>query len=431
MSRLEEIKHNRSISVKLLFIILICILFCVSITIADLPGKGNVKANDHYKGSFNSVSAGSVIPGLSMGKILKHMHEGKTSPSVLTGNSKGLESDLSAASSGHPNKSNGTNVFGNPIEGNIFIKPHRVTGYPDNSGQANPLLSSGDSFSQSLEIPNPIGAKGPNPVHGGLPTQENGNPGGGNGNGHWGQGNQGNGFGNNWTGNQGRGIGAGMAAGTNNPAPDPDPGHEPDPNPDPDPDEIPDIDPEPGSDESIFSQAAPLPDELYPQIQGCPVLIEAAAQELGTNLEMIQISMGDSIANNPNIQPCQACQTIVHNATTLQGMDYEALVNALIIFFNELAPPDEPLSEEALAKIGSRLTEKPSYFEKNPEYALAMEYIDAFVGYINVLENEMGAPVGNTTEFALEKYGSPISEAGAENPNVAAYIAMQIEGLSD
>ena len=41
------------------------------------------------------------------------------------------------------------------------------------------------SLSASLPVPDPIGAKGPNPVHGGThPNKGDGNPGGGNGNGH-------------------------------------------------------------------------------------------------------------------------------------------------------------------------------------------------------------------------------------------------------
>lgn len=441
MTALKAIKHNRSIYLKIFFTILVCLPFCASITIAGSHGKGNGKAHGHHKGSYNTVSAGNVIPGLSKGKIFKHMnkHEGGFTPSAFSGQPKGIkpniitngQSDngcnavksngmkpgLSVPSNGNGMKGASGNIFVNLTGSDVFVKPQTAMGHRgiNKSVKLKPVLFCGDSFSQALEIPNPIGAKGPNPVHEGLPSQENGNPGGGNGNGHWGQDNQGNGFGNNWTGNQGRGRGAGMAAGANCPTPEPDP----DPNP------------EPGSDESIFSQAAPLPDELYPEIEGCPLLVEAAAEELGTDRETIQISMGNSLASNPNIQPCRACQTMVNNAAVLKAMDNEALVNALIEVFNELAPPDEPLSEEALAKIAMRLSERPGYFEANPEYALVVEYIDAFVGYIEVLENEMGAPVGNTTEFALEKYGAPISEAGTENPNVAAYIAMQIEGLGD
>ena len=83
------------------------------------------------------------------------------------------------------------------------------------------LLAAGDVFSgavgnlgslsASFTVPDPIGAKGPNPKHGGQhPNKGDGNPGGGNGNGHWGEGNQGEGKGNNWTGNQGKGVGEGI-----------------------------------------------------------------------------------------------------------------------------------------------------------------------------------------------------------------------------
>ena len=81
------------------------------------------------------------------------------------------------------------------------------------------LLAAGDVFSgavgnlgslsASFTVPDPIGAKGPNPHHGGKHLNKGGgNPGGRNGNGHWGEGNQRGGKGNNWTGNQGKGPGA-------------------------------------------------------------------------------------------------------------------------------------------------------------------------------------------------------------------------------
>jgi hypothetical protein len=35
-----------------------------------------------------------------------------------------------------------------------------------------------------------------------------------------------------------------------------------------------------------------------------------------------------------------------------------------------------------------------------------MEYIDAFVQYVAVLDTEMGSPVGDSVAFVMEKHGA-------------------------
>ena len=209
----------------------------------------------------------------------------------------------------------------------------------------------------------------------------------------------------------------------------------PEPNPEPVPDPIPDNEPEPTDVpvivERILVEAVPLPDELFPETEGCLALIEATAAELGTTSDGIQISIGSAVALNPNIQPCQVCEKMVDNAAVLKGVDDEALTDALIEVFNELAPPDVPISEDILTETAMRLSERPSYFEDNPKYTMVIEYIDALVAYIDVLENEMGAPVGNSVEFAMDRYGSVISQAEAENPNVTIYIVISLMSLAE
>ena len=56
-----------------------------------------------------------------------------------------------------------------------------------------------------------------------------------------------------------------------------------------------------------------------------------------------------------------------------------------------------------------------------PQYAKAIEYIDAFTGYVSVLDDEMGSPVGDSTTFVMGKYGAPLT---ASNPNMTAYVQI-------
>jgi hypothetical protein len=53
-----------------------------------------------------------------------------------------------------------------------------------------------------------------------------------------------------------------------------------------------------------------------------------------------------------------------------------------------------------------------------------MDYIDAFVGYVDVLDNELGSPVGDSVEFVMAKHGTGILES--DNPNLAAYVQTRM-----
>ncbi len=57
-----------------------------------------------------------------------------------------------------------------------------------------------------------------------------------------------------------------------------------------------------------------------------------------------------------------------------------------------------------------------------PQYAKAIGYIDAFTGYVATLNDELGAPVGDSAAFVMGKYGEPL----ASNPNMAAYVQMRV-----
>jgi len=172
--------------------------------------------------------------------------------------------------------------------------------------------------------------------------------------------------------------------------------------------------------ESFEGPPAPLGQPRIPTIEGCPVETQAAAGEIGITAETIQVSIGKSLALNPDIQPCDACARLINAARILRDED-GSLMAATVQAFNALAPADAPFTPEMGASIAMT-------FEgavEGSQYASVAEYIDAFVEYVTVLETGLGAPVGDSTAFAMEKYGAGI----AENANIVTYIEARLAGL--
>ena len=101
---------------------------------------------------------------------------------------------------------------------------------------------------------------------------------------------------------------------------------------------------------------------------------------------------------------------------------------AMVQAFNALAPADAPFTEEMTASIATAFADNINNAEM-PQYATAMEYIDAFVQYIAVLDIEFDSPVGDSVAFVMEKYGTAINES--DNPNISAYLAAQLTTLGD
>lgn len=172
-----------------------------------------------------------------------------------------------------------------------------------------------------------------------------------------------------------------------------------------------------------FVEAAPLPILELPELKGCPVELEAAAAEVGLGPEELQLLVGNSLAANPNIQPCDACASLVESARILQDADgaYMAAMNNV---FNSIAPANMPFSPETETLI---VTAFSRMSDEQPRYAAAMEYIDAFVNYIAVLDTELGSPVEDSAAYALAKYGSPVTDN--PNGNMTAYVMSRVEGI--
>jgi len=165
----------------------------------------------------------------------------------------------------------------------------------------------------------------------------------------------------------------------------------------------------------------PLPQIRFPEASGCPVLMGAVASELGVPTQTIQIAFAGATSVAPNIQPCYACEGLVSYAEILKDADGSHMA-ALAQIFNTLAPPDAPFTPEMGSAIAAAFAENFDNPDM-PQYAMAMEYIDAFTGYVSVLDDQMGSPVGDSAAFVMGKYGEPLT---ASNPNMTAYVQMQI-----
>ncbi|MCP4263517.1 MAG: filamentous hemagglutinin N-terminal domain-containing protein [Planctomycetes bacterium] len=174
---------------------------------------------------------------------------------------------------------------------------------------------------------------------------------------------------------------------------------------------------------------APLDEEAGEQalqqalgLDGCPILIAAVSAELGIPEETIEVSLGNSYALNTDIQPCESCARLLDAALILRDEDGSRMA-AMNEVFNTLAPANAPLTPEVMASI---VTSFAGHVNDGTQYATAIEYIDAFVQYIAVLNSDIGSPVGDSVAYAIEKYGKDITDS--ENNNMAAFVATRLEG---
>jgi len=331
----------------------------------------------------------------------------------------------------------GSNVLVGTTSCNVAVQIPRlhINGLSNKCGELG--LGAADNFAMAIDGIEQLtwhaGAKGPNPGRGNFDVKlikdgDPGNPGGGNCNGHWGEGNHGNGKGNIFCGNQGHGIGEGMTCGGCNhkPCPKPKPPchkpkppcHKPKPpchKPKP-----PCPEPEPEPEPTLATAAAPVPLVRFPEATGCPAAIAAAASEVGIPHQSIQLGIGGSLASSAGIQPCDICSRIVEAAEVLRDFDGSRFA-ALAEIINSIAPADMPFSPEFGMQIAESLRQMR---DEDNRYAAALEYVDAFVDYANILEKDFTGLVDSPMEFVLAKYGSAILDN--DNANIAAFVAMQM-----
>ena len=168
--------------------------------------------------------------------------------------------------------------------------------------------------------------------------------------------------------------------------------------------------------------AAPLPKFEEPSEEGCPLLMSAVAGELGVNSGDLQVSIGNALTDTPNIQPCDACEKVVKYAAVLKDTQGQYMAS-LVQVFNQIAPADAPLTPAMEATLASVFADNATNPDM-PQFASAMEYIDAFVQYAAVIDNELGSPVEDSVAFVLGKYGSGLSEV--ENQNIMTYVQSRL-----
>ncbi len=181
---------------------------------------------------------------------------------------------------------------------------------------------------------------------------------------------------------------------------------------------------------------APLPVLEIPVLSGCPAEMAAAAAELAVNSDQLQMMIQSSMASNPNMQPCNACASLLTAAATLRQMENGPHIAALAQIFDTLAPINAPFTPEVAASIQTALAsfrEMDSQLamltdEQHAEYqqsAMANELVEAFVSYIAVLENDLKLPVGDSVVLVMDKYFESIEATG--NPNIGVYLIEKME----
>ena len=173
----------------------------------------------------------------------------------------------------------------------------------------------------------------------------------------------------------------------------------------------------------LYEEAGQAVEPLTLGLAGCPVLVAAVSVELGVPGDTIQVSLANSFALNTNIQPCESCARLLNAATILRDEDGSGMA-AMNQVFNTVAPAGAPFTPEMATSIATAFAGRVN---DGTQYATAIEYIDAFVRYIAVLDTEMGSPVadGDSIAFLMGKYGTGITES--DNSNIAAFVATRLE----
>jgi hypothetical protein len=92
---------------------------------------------------------------------------------------------------------------------------------------------------------------------------------------------------------------------------------------------------------------------------------------------------------------------------------------------NAVAPANVPFTPELGTQIASIFE---THKGDGTAYANALEYVDAFVQYVSILDKEMGSPVGDSAAFVLEKHGAGITSSA--NVNIGAFVASRLEQIA-
>jgi hypothetical protein len=134
------------------------------------------------------------------------------------------------------------------------------------------------------------------------------------------------------------------------------------------------------------------------------------ANEVGVQVD-IQVFLAGAFVSSTDCQPCESAAKLKRAATVLADES-----GAYMAAMNQIFNATVPFTPEAAASIAT---------DTGAQYALVREYIDAFVQYIAVLNDEMGSPIGDSVAYVMEKYGSGITGSG--NEDMANFVASRLE----
>jgi hypothetical protein len=149
--------------------------------------------------------------------------------------------------------------------------------------------------------------------------------------------------------------------------------------------------------------------------------MEWLASEVGVAVD-VQVFVSNAFVSSTDCQPCETAARLKAAATVLTDEDGSNMA-AMNQVFNELAPAGALFTPEMAASI---VTAFAGRVNDGSQYASAIEYIDAFVQYIAILNSEMGSPIGDSVAYVMEKYGSDVT--GSDNANMAAFVAVRLQG---
>ena len=183
-----------------------------------------------------------------------------------------------------------------------------------------------------------------------------------------------------------------------------------------------------GPDEPPIGPPAPLGAAPLPALQqivfeqgGCPALMEWLANEVGVAVD-VQVFLANAFVSSTDCQPCETAARLKAAAAVLTDEDgshmaamnqvFTELINTLTLS----APFTPEMADSVAAAFNGRVND-------GTQYATAIEYIDAFVQYIAILNTEMGSPIADSVAYVLEKYGSDVSG----NPIMADFLASRLE----
>jgi filamentous hemagglutinin family protein len=156
-----------------------------------------------------------------------------------------------------------------------------------------------------------------------------------------------------------------------------------------------------------------------PTDDGCPALIQAAAEEIGQDPAMFRTG---TLVNMKSMQPCSTCERLMRSADILKDPDGKRLT-ALGQTINEFVTTQAPPSPEQMASVSQTLAMRA---KEGASYAAAQEWVDALATYVGVLRSEIGLSQADALAIATGKYGAPAKS----NEAVKAFIAKKLAELA-